>query len=419
MKKIIQKKSAILVFALLLCLLITSCGAPAPSGMFHPTDAEDYVNGVENFSISVPEGYTVTMSSNMLAAVAEGSSFSVQTRHSDYYYQGGLEENYKELKSQLTALYGEYTEKKTADLTVADQPALRVEYELTVANVACGYIQYLFYKDTSVFYLFTYSFTPGTADEALLKSVLETITFDAATPKVPEGFRAVQNAEADKLTNDRYFLYCPDEWVFDTSLGQVYMRVPSSTIISNISFVEVKLDGTFADYAAAYAQKTAPELDWGEGKIESMERYILATLYQMSGTLPEFKIHTLNLEEEEESEEEALTYEEIAKDKLLSKKDSILQTFTNDYDVHFTYVDFTATLSDHKAHGSGGLFETGAAEEEKDDTLPTAQYAFRQYFTVKDGYLYFFTYTTSLDQFENQKEDMEKVLKNFEFVEKE
>ena len=147
------KYTAVLAVLVLACLLLSACGTPAPSGMYHPADTEKSVNGVENFTFAVPEDFTVTMSSNMLAAVKGDVSFTVQTRHSDYHYKGGLEENYKELKNQLTALYGEYTETKNAEVTVAGNPALRVDYSLTVAGQQMGYVQYLFYNGTTAFYL--------------------------------------------------------------------------------------------------------------------------------------------------------------------------------------------------------------------------------------------------------------------------
>ena len=287
------KTLAVLAVLLLLSTLFAACGTPAPSGMYHPLDTEEYVNGVKDFAFAVPEGYEVTISSNMLAAVGEKDSFSVQTRHSDYYYQNGLEENYKELKKQLTALYGDFEEKKTADLTVAEQNALRVDYELTVAGVACGYTQYLFYRDTTAFYLFTYTYEPGKADEQLLKSVLDTISFTPDTFSAPKGFKRVENAAAESLSSDRYLLYCPDEWIFDNTLGQICIRVPSSAIISSISLNEQKLEGSFADYAEDYAKQVAPDAARGEGELSAMEKYMLATLYQMSEVLPEFKLHTV------------------------------------------------------------------------------------------------------------------------------
>ena len=412
------KTLAVLAVLLLLSTLFAACGTPAPSGMYHPLDTEEYVNGVKDFAFAVPEGYEVTISSNMLAAVGEKDSFSVQTRHSDYYYQNGLEENYKELKKQLTALYGDFEEKKTADLTVAEQNALRVDYELTVAGVACGYTQYLFYRDTTAFYLFTYTYEPGKADEQLLKSVLDTISFTPDTFSAPKGYKRVENAAAESLSSDRYLLYCPDEWIFDNTLGQICIRVPSSTIISSISLNEQKLEGSFADYAEGYAKQVAPDAVWGEGELSAMEKYMLATLYQMSEVLPEFKLHTVTGEEEEdEGEEQPLSYTEIKKEDLVSMKDAFLQTLTTDQGIKFSYVDFCATLSDHKAHGSGGLFVQGT-ESEDEDEAKTAVYSFRQYFVVKDGYLYFFTYTASLDQYKTQLEDAEKVIDNFEFIEK-
>ncbi|MBQ8911249.1 MAG: hypothetical protein IJY89_01600 [Clostridia bacterium] len=416
MNKKCVKRTVVLAFVLLACLLLSACGTPAPSGMFHPLDTEKYVSGVENFAFSVPEDFDVTMSSNMLAAVKDKTSFTVQTRHSDYYYKGGLKENYKELKEQLTALYGEYTEKETADLTVAGQAALRVEYELTVAGQHCGYIQYLFYNGTTAFYLFTYSFEPGKADEALLKSVLDTVTFDTKSPIIPEGFKAVENATAKSLSSDRYLLYCPDEWVFDNSLGQICMRVPSSSIISNISLNEVKLSSSFAEYADSYAGDVAPDLDLSEVE-DPMERYILATLYSMTEALPEMKIGTIAATEEGTEDDGIPEHQQIAKEDLLSKKGAVIQTKTSKQKQLFYYVDFSAKLSDHTDHGSGGLFGTPSTEEEKDE-LPTARYCFRQCFIVKDGYLYFFTYTASPDQFSVQLEDFDKVIDNFEFIEK-
>ena len=77
MNKKCVKRTVVLAFVLLACLLLSACGTPAPSGMFHPLDTEKYVSGVENFAFSVPEDFDVTMSSNMLAAVKDKTSFTV------------------------------------------------------------------------------------------------------------------------------------------------------------------------------------------------------------------------------------------------------------------------------------------------------------------------------------------------------
>jgi hypothetical protein len=66
---------------------------------------------------------------------------------------------------------------------------------------------------------------------------------------------------------------------------------------------------------------------------------------------------------------------------------------------------------------SGESLPQPYTREEEEEKIPTARYCFRQYFLVKDGYLYFFTYTASPDQFNTQLEDFEKVIDNFEFVE--
>ena len=410
------KYTAVLALVLLGCLLLSACGTPAPSGMYHPVDTEKYVNGVDNFTFSVPEDFTVTMSSNMLAAVNGDISFTVQTRHSDYYYKGGLEENYKELKNQLTALYGDYTETKNTEVTVADRPALRVDYRLTVAGTSCGYVQYLFYNGTTAFYLFTYSYKTESADEALLQSVLETVSFDSANPILPEGFKVVANATAESLRSDKYLLYCPDEWVFDNTLGQICMRVPSSSIISNISLNEITFSDTLASYVTDYTSKVAPGIVWAEGMEDDLEKYILASLYQMAETLPEFKIGTVT-EEEDGEDGDLPAYKEFNKDELVASSGQIVQTLTSKQKILVYYVDFSARLADHKDHGSGGLFDTGKTEEEENGPA-SALYSFRQCFIVKDGTLYFFTYTASPSQFNTQLEDFDKVIDNFELIEK-
>ena len=129
-KTIIRAAAAALLLAV--CATFAACETAAPYGTFAPADAEKYKTGVEDAAFAVPEGYAVTMSSNVLAAMGEKDSFSLQCRHSDYVY-GDLEKNYKELKLQLEGLYGEYTESKK-ECTVAGNEALEYRYDLTVAG---------------------------------------------------------------------------------------------------------------------------------------------------------------------------------------------------------------------------------------------------------------------------------------------
>ena len=401
MKKTLRMRFVALFAALSFAVaLLCACGAPAPTGMYAPSDAEEYKTGVEDIVFSVPSDYTVTMSSNMLAAKNGGSSFSIQCRHSDYVYND-LKKNYEELKAQLTALYGAYEETLKEDAKVAGREALEARYDLTVAGRECSYIQYLFYGEDTKFYLFTYCTDKGQTDEGLLSSVLETVSFDKENYQAPAGRRVVENAQGDLLHTDRYELYCPDEWVFDLSLGMVCMRVPAATILSNISFAEIEEGGDPAAFVSDYAASVS-SLDVSD--LTPLEGYILSSVDQMYGSLTDFKLSTI-------SEEDAAP----AREELKAKKDCFLQTYTNESGVLFTFIDFKASLPDHTSHGSGGLFvESG--EESETAAIENKPYHIRQYFTEKDGYIYLFTYTASEEYFDAQYEDAYKVIKNFAYV---
>ena len=166
-------------------------------------------------------------------------------------------------------------------------------------------------------------------------------------------------------------------------------------------------------YVANYTAMVAPDIVWAEGMTDELEKYMLASLYQMSESLPELKIGTVSSSEDDE---ESISYTEFAKDTLVANKGQILQTMTSKQKLLVYYVDFSARLADHKDHGSGGLFETNSSTEQESGPA-TAVYCFRQCFIVKDGYLYFFTYTASADQFDTQLEDFQKVIDNFELTE--
>ena len=385
--------------------LLCACGTPAPTGMYAPQDAEKYKTGVEDVIFSVPEDYKVTMSSNMLAAEKGGSSFSIQCRHGDYVYTNNekLKTNYSELKAQLTSLYGAYEETLKEDVEVAKQDALEARYDLTVAGRDCSYVQYFFYGENSKFYLFTYCTDKGQTDDKLLSEVLATVSFDKKDYKAPTGWRAVENAESDVLATDRYQLYCPKEWVFDLSLGMVCMRVPASTILSNISFAEIGTGNDLAAFVSDYA-KSVSSLD--VSGLAPLEGYILSSVDQMRSSLSDFRLYTAN-------EEDGALPADID---LTADKDKFLQTYTNEQGVIFRFIDFTASLPDHASHGSGGLFVGYEGQTDVTAEIEKKPYHIRQYFTEKDGYIYLFTYTASEEYFKAQYEDAFKVIKNFAFV---
>ncbi len=399
MKRFIKQTAFVLLVVLVLGMF-SACGTPAPTGMYAPSDSEEYRQGVENIIFALPEEYTVTMSANILAGKgATGDSFSIQCRHSDYVY-GNLEKNYEELKAQLTGLYGDYEETLTEGKTVAEKSALEARYTLNISGVAYSYIQYLFYNESN-FYLFTYTTTPGAESEELLAAVLATVSFDKENFTAPDGYKAVENATVEVVSNDRYLLFCPDEWIIDTSLGMICMRVPSSTILSNISFTETEVKDLVA-FANDYAEKYANEAEFGE--VNALEKYILATAYRMFGSLKDYTLITTNGEEK------------VTDENLAALKDSFIIKEENDAKLIYSYIDFTASLSAANAHGSGSLF---LEYEENDTTKKELQtYKFRQYYLYADGYLYLFTYTATEDRFDEQLSDAKKVVKNFELTEK-
>ena len=405
-KKIV---TGILTEILGVCVLLSclcSCSAPAPAGMYAPVDANKYVEGVEDVIFSVPEAYRITMSSNMLAAVGKEDSFSLQCRHSDYYYKD-LEKNYVELKKELVGFYGQYEEVLEKDCAVAEQSALCARYCLRISGKEIKYVQYLFYKGKQ-FYLFTYS-TQGEINELLLEEVLQTITFGKEDYNAPDGFRAVRNAEADQINSDRYELYCPDEWILDTSLGQISMRVPSSQVISSVIFNEIDLGQKPQDYIDRYKEEVAPDFLFGT-EVTGLEKYICATVAQFSTVLKDFKLRNVSPDGNEQTVE-------IEKSTLLSRREEYLKTYTNEDQLIFSYIEYTAKLSDFDSHGSGSLFRDPSGNEAEDSSKMVEpvyeDYRVRQYFLLNGKYLYLFTCVSAEETFQNQEDDMVRVVKNF------
>lgn len=389
----------------LLCFL-ASCGAPAPSGMYAPADAKNYVEGVEHAVFSVPEDYTVTMSSNTLTAEKGESVFSLQCRHSDYYY-GNLKANYEELKDQLLGLYGNYSEELTRGKKVAGQDALEVRYSLTISGKKIDFVQYFFYEGTEHFYLFTCSAPTGQIDEALLEKVVGSVALSREGYAPPEGCKAVLNAEARALLGDGYEIYIPDDWIFDTSMGQVCMRVPSSNTISTVMFHEIRTEDLRA-FSAAYAEEYAPDLSL---PADPVSRYVAASVNRMRSEYKDFKILV------GAGDEEKLT--DLSRTEVSTLQDDYLLSFTSDEGRTFTYIEYTAQLNDFTSHGSGGLF-VDSERIKKDDGSPVvdskenyAEYRVRQYFTRHGNTLYFFTYLSLSSTFRNQEQDAVKVVRNF------
>ncbi len=420
--KILKALLSAVLATFMLTSVLCACGAPAPAGMYDPVDGDKYKTGVENAIFAVPSEYTVTMSSNMLAAKGNRDSFSLQCRHSDYYY-GDLYKNYRELKKELVGLYGEYEETFREDVQVAGTNALEVRYDLTVAGEEYSYVQYFFYFKNSRFFLFTYCAPKNEIDEKLLSDVLNTLCLEKQNYTVPNGYRAVENAQADSLLSNRYSLYCPDKWIFDFSLGQICMRVPSKTILSNVTFNEIAVGQSFEGYVSNYAARVAPGLE--VDSLAPLEGYMVASLYQMYGVLKDFSVVSVETKDSSEGKEtekeEGDKEQKITADTLLTDKNRYLQTYTNKEGLTFLYVEFTANLPDHAAHGSGGLFvdSQSGQENEKDDQTVLTDYRFRQYFIFENGYLYIFTYTATESRFKEQYEDAFKVIQNFSFTDTE
>ena len=395
-----------MLLALMTALLpvLSSCGAPAPGGMYAPVDAEKYIEGVEHAIFSVPQDYTVKMSSNTLSAIKERSAFSLQCRHSDYYY-GDLRKNYTELKSQLLGLYGNYSETLKEGVKVADKEALEARYTLHISGEEIDYVQYFFYEGSAQFYLFTYSAPTGGIDEDLLTKVLGTVALSRENYTPPQGYRAVQNAEADAISFDEYEIYIPDDWILDTSAGQICMRVPSSRTVSTILFHEVG-GKDLAAYVDAYAVQYASDLDLSG--YTPTEKYILASVRRMMREFKDFKIVTVSDGSEKDTE--------LTLPTMLSLKDEYLQVYTNASELRFTYIEFTASLTDFYSHGSGSLFADRDNAASSVGRVAEAEYAASrvgQYFIRRGEKLYFFTYLSTTGAFKSQEPDALKVVKNF------
>lgn len=401
MKKTIIKITVAVLLLIMTAGVAASCNASAPRGMYNLKDKEKFLEGVEDVIFSVPEDFKVTMASNMLAATREKESFSLQCRHADYYYKAGLKENYNELKAQLVALYGEYEEVLTDDgQSVAGKDALKAEYCLKIGETEYSYTQYLFYNGTKHFYLFTYCAPKGEENGALLKNVLDTISFEKKTYQAPAGYRTVENAEADSIALDRYEIFCPDKWIVDMSGGILCFRVPSSSILSNITFSELGEGKDLDKYITDYCTKVAPGLDLSE-KGSDTEKYIAASVYRMTEQLKDFK---LILSDKDTAK--------VEKEDLLKNADKYMGLYKNANDITLYYIDFTASLSDFAAHGSGSLFSDSSSND--NSGKPSYQtYKFRQYFVSHNDYLYLFTYTATEDRFKEQFEDAEKVVQYF------
>ena len=415
MKRRIDGKKTLRAFAALLlaalCLLAASCGVAAPSGMFAPEENEGkYVEGVEHAIFAVPEDYTVTMSSNTLAALRGQSVFSLQCRHSDYYYtdaegKPNLDKNFEELRAQLISLYGDFTAKLDRTAEVAGQKALAARYSLEISGEKFDYAQYFFYEADRQFYLFTYSSPAGTLDEELLSKVLSSVSLDKEHYTAPDGMKAVENATVEKISFDRYEIYIPDDWILDTTAGQICMRVPSSRTFATVMFHEIDCGGSLKDYTDAYAEKFAAGVDLGS--VQPLEKYILASVYRMMKEYKDFRIVT--------DAEKTDSPQELSRSDFLTLKDDYLMARTTGEKVEFNYIEYTATLANFNKHSSGGLFSTGGDDSEPEE-LP---YRIRQYFTYKGDKIYLITYIaktkadSGTDAFPVYESDALKVVDNF------
>lgn len=398
--------AALLLLCALLSALLCACGAPAPSGMYAPVDAKHYIEGVETAVFSVPEDYTVTMSSNTLTAEKGQNVFSLQCRHSDYYYNN-LKANYTELKNQLLGLYGGFKEELSREKTVAGQKALEARYTLEISGERFDYVQYFFYGGKEHLYLFTCSAPEGQIDGELLSNVLATVSLERENYTPPAGYKAVLNASARALLSDGYELYIPDDWIFDTSMGQVCMRVPSSGNISTVMFHELE-SSDLRGYTAGYAEKYAKDITLPE---DPVARYIVASVYRMTKEYKGFRLLV--------GSGDGAHLTDLSKSDVSSLYKEYLQTYTGESGLTFTYIEYTAQFNDFTSHGSGGLFVdvSKIAPDDGSDVVDAeaeyADYHVRQYFLRNGEHLYLFTYLSAESTFKNQENDAVKVVKTF------
>ena len=104
--------------------------------------------------------------------------------------------------------------------------------------------------------------------------------------------------------------------------------------------------------------------------------------------------------------------QQAAKEALAARKDDYLRSYTNDAGLTFTYIEFTAVMTDYDAHRK---FYNDHNVRTDEPEASTGTYRFRQYFLAKDGYIYLFTYTSTDASFSAYLTDAEKVVKYFEF----
>ena len=267
-------------------LFLTACGDGAPSGMEAVDTIPVYAENTVDYTMFVPEDWTVTMANGVVAAVcSDADPVSVSITNYSIYGNTSVQDEWLKLKSQTENAVKDFTlisepdyeNESSGIVTVADTKGAAYEYSAVINKTVCQYEQVLFIRD-AVLYVFTYSASAEAyqTHKADAESILAELTF-AKNAVCPEGMKPAVTSETKYALSDKYILYVDKDWTIDASSG--VLTASFASLNSNVTVLTATVDDTIGmdGYLESSMRELKSTLPSFELLSESNDKYLIGT----------------------------------------------------------------------------------------------------------------------------------------------
>lgn len=249
-----------------LCLCFVSCGDGAPSGMDKVIKLPQYAENTVDYTLFVPESWTITMANGAVAAVcSKDDPASVSMTSYSLSGSTSVASEWDKLRKQTEAIASsfemisepDYENEKSGVAAVGGVKAGLYEYKAVISGSECHYLQALFVRG-GVLYVFTYCAQESSFSlhRAEAEAMLGELSFEKEAP-CPAGMKAAVTAESKYILSDKYELFVDENWTVDASSGILTARFASLATTVTIQTASVDSTVTTEDYIAG--AKTALE----------------------------------------------------------------------------------------------------------------------------------------------------------------
>lgn len=268
MKNGIRYICLLLLSAICICLL--SCGDGAPRGMERIDELPQYAENTVDYTLYVPESWSVTMANGAVAAIcSKDDPASVSMTSYSLSGSTSVANEWDKLRKQTEAISSafelisepDYENEASGIATVGGVKAGLYEYKAVIADINSRYLQALFIKN-GILYVFTYCAQENTFElhRAEAEAMLAVLSFEKNIP-CPAGMKAAVIAESKYILSNKYQLFVDENWTVDAGSGILTARFAS--LATTVTVQTAAVDGTITteDYLAgakAALEKSLP-----------------------------------------------------------------------------------------------------------------------------------------------------------------